>query len=93
MGLNKIISVLSSFKNILLALSQLVKFFKSLFSILFSFFNSELLVYNKFVSSVRWWTLQYLIARFRSLMYKRNNKGHKMDPYGTSIGTDAHSEL
>ena len=53
MGLNKIISVLSSFKNILLALSQLVKFFKSLFSILFSFFNRELLVYNKFVSSVR----------------------------------------
>ena len=48
MGLNKIISVLSTFKNILLTLSQLVKFFKSLFHILFSFLI-QLLVYNKFV--------------------------------------------
>ena len=49
-GLNKIISVLSKFKVILLALSQLVKFFKFLFKNLFGFLI-ELLVYNKFVSS------------------------------------------
>ena len=49
MGLNKIISVLSTFEDILLALNQLDKFFKSLFNNLFSFLI-ELLVYNKFVS-------------------------------------------
>ena len=37
MGLNKIISVLSTFKDLLLALSQLVKFFKYLFNDLFGF--------------------------------------------------------
>ena len=89
---NKIISVLSSFKDILLASIQLVKFFKSLFNILFSFLI-EWLIYNKFVSSTKWWTLQYLIARSRSLMYKRNYKGPKTDPCGTSVGIDAHSEL
>ena len=49
MGLNKIISVLSTFEDILLALNQLDKYFKSLFNNLFSFLI-ELLVYNKFVS-------------------------------------------
>ena len=52
MGLNKIISVLLTFKDILLALSQLVKFFKFLFNILFRFLI-ELLVYNKFASLAR----------------------------------------
>ena len=50
MGLNKIILVLSTFKDILLALNQLAQFFKSFFKMLFSFLI-ELLVYNKFVSS------------------------------------------
>ena len=49
MGLNKIIPVLSTFKDIFLPLSQLVKSFKSLFNVVFSFLI-ELLVYNKFVS-------------------------------------------
>ena len=32
-----------------------------------------------FASSAKWWTLQYLIARFRSLIYKKNSKGPKTD--------------
>ena len=52
MGLNKIISVLSTFKDILVALRQLVKFFKSLFNNLVSCLI-ELLVYNKSVSSAK----------------------------------------
>ena len=91
MGLNKVISILSTFKDTLLAFSQLVKFVKSSFSILFSFLI-ELFVYNKFVSSANWWNLQYLIASFRSLMYKMNNKGPKTHPSGTPISTDAHSD-
>ena len=58
--------------SILLALSKLVNFFKSLFKNLLNFLIN-LLVYNRFESYANWLTLQCLIAWLRSLMYERNS--------------------
>ena len=43
----------------------------------------ELLAYNRFVSSAKWCIFEFFIDRLKSFMYMRNNKGHKMEPYGT----------
>ena len=81
-----------TFKDISLALNELVIFFEPLFSNVLSFLV-ELLVYNKFGWSAKWWVLSCLIARFRSLMYKANSQTPKTDSCGTPILIDAHSEV
>ena len=53
LGLKIINSVFETFCEILLALSQFVRFFRSIFKSLFNLF-SDLLMKSKFVSSAKW---------------------------------------
>ena len=79
LGLNIIISVLSTFNEILFALSQCTISFRSSFMCLFSGFSEEW-GYNKFVSSAKWVVDECLITLWRSLMYTRNKIGPRTEP-------------
>ena len=68
LGLNSKISVLLVFKDILLALSHVVRSFKSWLICLF-IFSKELSTSSKLVSSTKWCALLNFMAWFRSLMY------------------------
>ena len=76
------LKIISSAFEILLALSQIVRFFRSIFKSLFNLF-SNLLMIRRFVSSAKWWTLQGFIATFRLLIYSWKRKGLKTDPCST----------
>ena len=80
LSLKIIISVFETFSKTLLALSQFVRFFRSILKNLFNLF-SDLLMISRFVSSAKCWTLQCFIATCASLMYI--SKGPKTDPCGT----------
>ena len=68
----------------LLALSQFVRFLRSIFKSLFNLFK-DLLMISRFVSSAKWWTLHcFIIVTWRSLMCGRERNGPKTDPYGTT---------
>ena len=82
LGLKTISYVFQTFSEILLALSQFVRFFRTIFKSLVNLF-CDLLMISRIVSSAKWWTLQCLIATCRSLMYIRKSKGPKTDPCGT----------
>ena len=82
LGLNIINSVFETFNEIFLALSQFVRFLRSILKSLFNLF-SYLLVISRFVSSAKWWNLQCFITTCKSLMYIRKMKGPKTDPCGT----------
>ena len=45
----------------------------------------DLLIFNKFVSSAKWWTLQCFMATLRSFMYIRKSNGPNTDPWGTPL--------
>ena len=79
LGLNIIISVLSTFNKILFALSQCTVSFRSWFMCLFSDFSEEW-GYNKFVSSAKWVVDECLITLWISLMYIRNKSGPRTEP-------------
>ena len=64
------ISVFFTLNEILFAISQLTRRFKSAFIRLFSFLI-ELLIHNKLVSSAMWGTLQNFISWFKSFIYKK----------------------
>ena len=71
-------SVLLTFSEILFALSQFVKFFKSKLIALFNFLT-ESLICRRFVSLAKWRTWQCLMAVFKSLMLIRNNSGPRTE--------------
>ena len=73
LGLKIISSVFETFSQILLALSQFGRFFRSIFKSLLNLF-SDLLIISRFVSSAKWWTLQCFITTCKSLMYIRAQK-------------------
>ena len=81
-GLNKTISVFEKFKYILLALSHFVRFFRP---ILMNLLRCFALIFNKFVSSAKWWTLQSFMAALRSFMDMRKSNGPNTDPWGTPL--------
>ena len=67
-------SVFETFSEILLALSQFVRFFRSIFKGLFNLFSDLLMIsINDLL----------MIATCRSLMYSKKSKGPKTDPCGT----------
>ena len=82
LGLKKISSVFETFNEILLALSQFVRFFRSIFKSLFNPF-SDLSMISRFVSSAKWCTLPCFYATCRSLMYIRETKVPKTELCGT----------
>ena len=68
-----------TFKEILFALSQLDKFFKSILISSLSFLI-ELVRNKKLVSSAKWWTMQNFIAVCKSFVYSKNRRGPRTDP-------------
>ena len=82
LGLNSKISVLLVFKDILFALSHVVRSFKSWLICLFIFFK-ELSTSIKLVLSANWCTLLNFKVWFRSLMYIRKSSWPRMNPVGT----------
>ena len=42
----------------------------------------ELLAYNRFALSAKWYIFEIFIERLKSFMYLRNNEGLKMEPCG-----------
>ena len=81
LGLKIISSVFETLNEILLALSQFVRFFRSIFKNLFNLF-SDLLMIRRFVSPAKWYTLQCFIATCRSEIYSGKSKGPKTNPCG-----------
>ena len=77
-GLNKAISVFETFKDILLALSHFLRFFRLILMNLLRCF-SDLLIFNKYVSSAKWQTLQCFMATLRSCMYIRKSNDPNTD--------------
>ena len=75
-------SVFLTLSEILLALSQYNRFFKSILTSLLSFLI-DLPKYNKLVSSAKWCTLQNFIAWLRSFMYNKNRRGPRTEPWVT----------
>ena len=71
--------VYEAYSEILSALSQFVRFFRSKFKSLFNLF-SDLLMISRFVLSAKWWTLQCFITTCRSWIYIRKSKDPKTDP-------------
>ena len=45
----------------------------------------DLLIFNKFVLSAKWWTLQCFMATLRSFMYIRKSNGPNTDPWETPL--------
>ena len=82
LGLKTINSAFETFNETLLALSQFVRFFRSIFKSLFNPF-SDLSMISRFVSSAKWWTLPCFYATCRSLMYVRETKVPKTELCGT----------
>ena len=82
-----------TFKEILFALGQLGKFFKSVLISLLSFLMG--LVRNKrLVLSAKWWTLQNFIALCKSfILYSKNRRGQRTDPCGTTYAIEEREEL
>ena len=74
------ISVFFTLSEILFAFNQLTRRFKSALTSLFSFLI-DLPRHNRLVSSVKWWTLQNVIAWFRLFIYNKNSSG---PPQGTT---------
>ena len=72
LGLKIISSVFETFNGILLALSQFVRLFRSVFKSLFNLL-SDLLMIRRSVSSAEWWTLECFIATCRSLWHTTCN--------------------
>ena len=70
---------LLTFKEILFALSQLDKFFKSILISSLSFLI-ELVRNKKLVSSAKWWTMQNFIAVCKSFVYSKNRRRPRTDP-------------
>ena len=81
-----------TFKEILFALSQLDKFFKSVLISLLSFLM-ELVRNKRLVSSAKWWTLQNLTALCKSFIYIKNKRGLRTDPCGTPYPVEKREEL
>ena len=69
------------FSEILFALIQFSRLFRSIVTNLLRFLI-DLRKYNKLVSSGKWWTLQDFVAWLRSLIYSKNNRGPRTDPWG-----------
>ena len=44
---------------------------------------TELMAYNRFVSSANWCIFEFFIDRLKSFMYMIKNKDPKMEPFGT----------
>ena len=76
------ISVLLTFKAIIFARSHCTRFDRSKFIFLLMLLR-ELLAYDRFVSSAKWWIFEFFIDRLNSFMCMRNKKGPKMEPCGT----------
>ena len=53
----------------------------------------DFLIFNRSVSSAKWWTWQYFMARLRSSMYINKSNGFSTDPWGTPKVTADISEL
>ena len=66
-GLNKIISVLLEFNDILFALRQVFRCFRTWLICLFIFFNN-FSDCNKLILSAKWWTVLNLITLFGSFL-------------------------
>jgi len=64
------------------ASSQLVRHLGSIFILFDNAFN-DLLLLKSIVSSAKRLTTEYGIALYRSLIYRRNNRGPRTDPWGT----------
>ena len=83
-------SVLLVFKDILFALSQVVRSFTSWLICLFIFLKGYLQV--KLVSSAKWCTLLNFKTLFKSLIYVRRNSGPRTEPCGTPNSIKALSD-
>ena len=46
-------------------------------------FLYELTIFSKLVSSTKWYVKEFFIESFRSLMYRRNRRGPRTEPWGT----------
>ena len=79
--------VLLQFKDILFANSHLYNNFRSMLTC-FCIVLKDLTILRRLVSSAKWYTLLYLIALCRSLIYVKNRRGPSTDPCGTPCGTD-----
>ena len=75
-------SVLVSFSESLLPLSHWTKCFNSLL-MTDSIVPSSLLENIRLISSAKWWMIDFQNAYCRSLIYRRNNKGPRVDSWGT----------
>ena len=71
---NSISLVISASREILLAISQWIMFFKSKFTFLFMSFM-DLLAYSKLVSSAKWCMSEYFTRLCKSMMYVRKSRG------------------
>ena len=76
------ISFFFTLNEVLFAFNPLTRCFKSVLTSLFNFLI-QLLTYKTLVSSAKWWTLQKFIAWLRSLIYDKNRRGPRTDPWGT----------
>ena len=72
------------FKDTLLALIHSVRFFRSILIGLLRRFG-DLLIFNRFFSAAKWWTLQCFMTRLRWFMYTRKSDVPHTDPWGTPL--------
>ena len=81
-----------TFKEILFALSQLDKFFKSVLISLLSFLM-ELVRNKRLLSSAKWWTLQNFIVNHLYIVKTEGDQGQIPDPCGTPYAIAEREEL
>ena len=89
---NSVSSVFSPLRDILLALSQWIMFFKSKFTFPFMSFM-DLYAYSKLVSSAKWCMSEYVTTLYKSFMYIRKNRGPSTKPWRTSMSMERVSNI
>ena len=81
-------SAFCTFGEFVLAFNQSVMFVISRFTYLFNLVV-DLLKWIRFVSSVKWWTLENFIAWFKSLIYVKDKTGPRTKSWGIPNKTEA----
>ena len=81
-GLKMRNSVLETFRDNLLAHSYWKRRKRSRFTTFFIILGS-LWAYKRFVSSAKWWVIQFSRAWFISFMYMMKSRGPSIEPWGT----------